>query len=82
MAANGATTPSETRARQAQAWALRNALTDAGEAVLTTAAIGDTDKVAAVATARLTAIRERFGDDIFRIMPPGLNNHEEDHGES
>lgn len=60
------------RAKSSNTWAFRNALTDMSIAVLPALALGDQDKVMAIATARLADIRERFGDDmVFRLPASG-----------
>jgi len=69
MAAKGAVTPPETRAKMSRSWALRNAVREAGEAVLNAAAEGDDTTIVAVARERYAALRAAGW--VTRLMPPG-----------
>lgn len=63
--------PPEAGKRISDAHAFRNALVEAGEEVLRTAAEGDPERVSAVAQERLAAVRRDFAgsSQITRLMP-------------
>jgi hypothetical protein len=53
-------------------------MAEAGEEVLTAAAEGDPEKIITTAQRQLAAIREAGWVEVVRLMPPGLDNHEEE----
>jgi hypothetical protein len=62
----------ESNIKSSRSHAFRNALVEAGEAVLTAAAEGNQEQIVSTARKQLRAVRREFANDpvIFRILPP------------